>query len=483
MRFLACVFFLACWHADAKRALKADLSTDADANDMGIPTGSGAHVGSCSPVNLDGGATGEQCSGKLWLRRDPGNTGYYKFKNANGKGMIGWNVYSETRNEGKPVRFILSTLNDTELNVALKYYEAGDAAEPLSSLSTGYSGFPYSMNPPKLADDKPGATSMRLPDDGGTASTQLFPMPPCVDQSTNPTCYFVLVVEKVGTTSYANWIDYSITSYPDGTAPLTTSTATMTTVTTKTTKTTVTTVANVTAAPSRVATTLPSKLPMETCSTKPVLCVGASFCAAVNVVSAESCSAHCATTYKSYDLDFYYEASINSNIQTCLCRKHIPAGCDVVAVCCDVDDSASATESILWVGIGVGIFVLVVFIGGIFGWRYYRNSRGLDSKGRAIYDHPARQKHALGGESSSDGPSTGLEEVSDGKIEFVKSRSKKDLVNRPTSKFINPAFSPEDAPAAGNPDGAFAQPSGHYFPGSGPGNSGASNTEDDDLDL
>ena len=89
MRFLACIFFLACWHADAKRALKADLSTDADANDMGIPTGSGAHVGSCSPVNLDGGATGEQCSGKLWLRRDPGNTGYYKFKNANGKGMIG----------------------------------------------------------------------------------------------------------------------------------------------------------------------------------------------------------------------------------------------------------------------------------------------------------------------------------------------------------------------------------------------------------
>ena len=172
----------------------------------------------------------------------------------------------------------------------------------------------------------------------------LFPLLfSCVDPSTNPTCYFVLVVEKVGTTSYANWIDYSITSYPDGTAPLTTSTATMTTVTTKTTKTTVTTVANVTAAPSRVATTLPSKLPMETCSTKPVLCVGASFCAAVNVVSAESCSAHCATTYKSYDLDFYYEASINSNIQTCLCRKHIPAGCDVVAVCCDVDDSASVS--------------------------------------------------------------------------------------------------------------------------------------------
>lgn len=73
--------------------------------------------------------------------------------------------------------------------------------------------------------------------------------------------------------------------------------------------------------------------------------------------------------------------------------------------------------------------------------------------------------------------------MGDGKIEFVQSRSKKDL-NRPTSKFINPAFSPElDAVQDGPPgpqDGAFAQPSGHYFPGAGP--SRATELEDD-LEL
>ena len=48
-----------------------------------------------------------------------------------------------------------------------------------------------------------------------------------------------------------------------------------------------------------------------------------------------------------------------------------------------------ATESIVWVGIGVGIFVLVVFIGGVFGWRYYRNTKGLDSKGRQVGNYVA----------------------------------------------------------------------------------------------
>jgi len=345
-----------------------------------------------------------------------------------------WNIYSETRAlEGKAVRFIASTLNDTDLDVALTYYTRGDPAEPLSTLSTGYSQYPYSMNPP-TPGDQPGATSARLPND--PTSKQLFPMPPCVDPGTKSTCYFVLVVEKEGTTSYGNWIDYSITSYPDGTAPLTTSTTTRTTLTSVTSTSTTVTVTTVTAAPSRVDTTLPNMLPsLTTCSTKPVLCKGVSFCAAVNVVSAESCSAHCATTYKSYNLDFYYDVSGNSNLQTCLCRKKIPVGCDVVAVCCDADDSASATESIVWVGIGVGIFVLVLFIGGFFGWRYYRDTRGLDSKGRPIEDHPARQKkHALREESSSDGPFIPGPEEDDstgGQIEFVSSRSKKDNINRP----------------------------------------------------
>lgn len=76
--------------ATANRALVADLSTDARVSGTGRPTGKRAHVGECkSEVRQQNGATGQHCSGKLYLTNNPGNTGYYKFTNINGKGMIG----------------------------------------------------------------------------------------------------------------------------------------------------------------------------------------------------------------------------------------------------------------------------------------------------------------------------------------------------------------------------------------------------------
>ena len=150
---LPCLLFFGwCNVSTATRALVADLSKDASASQTGKPSGGNAHVGSCFvETRQSDGAPGEHCSGKLWLQRDnkPGNTGYYKFRNINGKGMIKcvpmpmhscrrcmshlylsiinsllsllcrWNVNSELRVEGKAVQFILSTLNDTELDVAL----------------------------------------------------------------------------------------------------------------------------------------------------------------------------------------------------------------------------------------------------------------------------------------------------------------------------------------------------------------------------
>lgn len=88
----ACLlFFGLCNVSTATRALVADLSKDASASQTGKPSGGNAHVGSCFvETRQSNGAAGEHCSGKLWLQRDdkPGNTGYYKFRNINGKGMI-----------------------------------------------------------------------------------------------------------------------------------------------------------------------------------------------------------------------------------------------------------------------------------------------------------------------------------------------------------------------------------------------------------